>query len=52
MTAGIPDPDMLVRTGGFKRLSDFLIFQSSFTELFFLNKLWPDLNTYDLKRIL
>ena len=52
MTAGIPDPDMLVRTGGFKRLSDFLIFQSSFTELFFLKKLWPDLNTYDLKRIL
>ncbi len=52
MTANIPDPDILIRTGGFKRLSDFLIFQSSFTELFFLKKLWPELNANDLYRIL
>ncbi len=52
MTAGIPDPDILIRTGGFKRLSDFLIFQSSFTELFFLKKFWPEFNTNDLNRIL
>ena len=35
LTSGIPDPDILIRTGGFSRLSDFLIYQSSFTELFF-----------------
>ncbi len=51
LTADIPDPDLLIRTGGFKRLSDFLIYQSSFTELFFMNKLWPDLNKRDLLRI-
>ena len=51
MTSGIPDPDILVRTGGFSRLSDFLIYQSSFTELFFLKKLWPDLNKKDLSKI-
>ena len=51
LTSGIPDPDILVRTGGFNRLSDFLIYQSSFTELFFLKKLWPDLNKNDLSKI-
>ena len=51
MTSGIPDPDILVRTGGFNRLSDFLIYQSSFTELFFLKKLWPDLNKKDVSKI-
>ena len=51
MTSGVPDPDILIRTGGFKRLSDFLLFQSSFTELFFLNKLWPDLNNNDLDKV-
>ena len=52
MTAGIPDPDILIRTGGFKRLSDFLIYQITFTELFFTKKLWPDLSKYDLKKII
>ena len=51
LTSGIPDPDILVRTGGFNRLSDFLIYQSSFTELFFLKKLWPDLNQKDVSKI-
>ena len=51
LTAGIPDPDILIRTGGFKRLSDFLIYQSSFTELFFIKKLWPDLKKRDLSKI-
>ena len=51
LTSGIPDPDILVRTGGFSRLSDFLIYQSSFTELFFLKKLWPDLNKKDVSKI-
>tara|TARA_Y100001935_G_scaffold127309_1_gene105536 strand:- start:672 stop:1310 length:639 start_codon:yes stop_codon:yes gene_type:complete len=51
MTSGIPDPDILIRTGGFNRLSDFLIYQSSFAELFFSKKLWPDLNSSDLSKI-
>ena len=52
LTAGTPDPDILIRSGGYSRLSDFLIFQSSFTELFFLKKLWPELNKNDLRKIL
>jgi len=52
MTTGIPDPDILIRTGGFNRLSDFLIYQSSFTELFFLKKLWPDFDSNDLLKII
>ena len=40
----IPDPDILIRTGGFKRLSNFLLFQLSYTELFFTKTLWPDLS--------
>ena len=51
-TKNIPDPDLLIRTGGYKRLSDFLIYQSSFTEFFFINKLWPDLKKRDLSNIL
>ena len=50
-TKGVPDPDILIRTGGFKRLSDFLIYQSSFTELFFSKKLWPDFKPNDLSKI-
>ena len=52
LTSDIPDPDILVRTGGFNRLSDFLLYQSSFTELFFIKKLWPDLNKNDVSKIL
>ena len=52
LTKNIPDPDLLIRTGGFKRLSNFLLYQISFTELFFLNKLWPDFNYSDLNKIL
>ena len=51
LTKNIPDPDILVRTGGYKRLSDFMIYQSSFTELFFTKKLWPDLKKSDLSKI-
>ena len=50
-TKNIPDPDILIRTGGFNRLSDFMIYQSSFTELFFTKKLWPDLKNNDLSKI-
>ena len=51
-SAGIPDPDILIRTGGFKRISDFMLYQLSFTELFFKKKLWPDINKSDIKNII
>ena len=41
-TRGIPDPDLLIRTGNTKRLSNFLLWQMSYTEIFFEKKLWPD----------
>jgi undecaprenyl diphosphate synthase len=41
-TSGIPDPDMLIRTSGEYRLSNFLLWQSAYTELYFTNVLWPD----------
>ena len=47
-TKGLSDPDILIRTGGFQRLSNFLLWQSAYTELFFLKKLWPDFNSTDL----
>ena len=50
-TKNIPDPDILVRTGGEKRLSNFLLWQLSYTELFFIEKNWPDFNFLDLKKI-
>ena len=50
-TNNIPDPDILIRTGGEKRLSNFLLWQLSYAELFFINKNWPDFNFFDLKKI-
>ena len=41
-TNSIPDPDILIRTGGHQRLSNFMLWQMAYTELFFLKKLWPD----------
>jgi len=41
-TAGIPDPDLLIRTGGEKRISNFLLWQLAYTELVFTDKYWPD----------
>jgi len=51
-TLNIPDPDILIRTGGKKRLSNFLLWQMAYTELFFVEKLWPDFNSNDLMKIL
>ena len=48
----MPDPDILIRTGGYQRLSNFMLWQLSYTELFFLKKLWPDFNSKDLETIL
>ena len=51
-TAKQPDPDILIRTGGQKRLSNFMLWQLAYSELYFLNKLWPDFNANDLKKII
>jgi len=48
----MPNPDILIRTGGHYRLSNFMLWQLAYTELFFLEKLWPDFNSNDLKRII
>jgi undecaprenyl diphosphate synthase len=50
LTAGIPDPDLLIRTSGEMRLSNFLLWQSAYTELVFLDTLWPDFTKQDLER--
>jgi len=47
-TNGIPDPDLLIRTGGQKRLSNYMLWQMAYTELCFLDKLWPDFSSQDL----
>jgi len=51
-TANIPDPDILIRTGNTHRLSNFLLWQSAYTEIFFEKKLWPDFNEKDYTKIL
>jgi len=48
-TAGQPDPDLLIRTGGEMRLSGFLPWQSVYSELYFSEKMWPDFSENDLK---
>ena len=52
LNAGIPDPDMLIRTGGEKRLSNFLLWDLAYTELIFLPDLWPDFNKLLLDKCL
>ena len=51
-TKNMPDPDILIRTGGYQRLSNFLLWQLAYTELFFIQKLWPDFNSKDLFNII
>ena len=51
-TRNIPDPDILIRTGNRKRLSNFLLWQLAYSEIFFEKKLWPDFNEKDYKSIL
>ena len=52
LTSNIPDPDILIRTGNTQRLSNFLLWQLAYTEIFFEKKLWPDFNEKDFSKIL
>jgi len=51
-TSNLPDPDLLIRTGGKKRLSNFLLWQLAYSELYFVDKLWPDFNIADYHKII
>lgn len=51
-TGNQPDPDIIIRTGGVIRLSNFLLYKAAYSELYFLDKLWPDLTKKDLEKIL
>ena len=51
-TKNIPDPEILIRTGNTNRLSNFLLWQVAYTEIFFEKKLWPDFKNEDLNRII
>ena len=51
-TKNIPDPEILIRTGNTNRLSNFLLWQINYTEIFFVRKLWPDFNKKDFNKIL
>ena len=51
-TKGIPDPDLLLRTGNTNRLSNFLLWQIAYTEVYFIKKLWPDFSIKDYNKVL
>ncbi|MFO1188983.1 MAG: isoprenyl transferase [Alphaproteobacteria bacterium] len=51
-THGIPDPDVIIRTAGEQRLSNFLLWQSAYSEFIFVNKLWPDFDKEDLANVI
>jgi undecaprenyl diphosphate synthase len=51
-TQNIPDPDLLIRTGNTQRLSNFLLWQLAYSEIFFEKKLWPDFNETDFQKII
>ena len=52
LTKNIPDPDLLIRTGNTTRLSNFLLWQLAYSEIFFEKKLWPDFSQKDYLRII
>ena len=51
-TQNIPDPDLLIRTGNTSRLSNFLLWQLAYSEIFFVKKLWPEFNAKDYEKII
>ena len=52
LTNNIPDPDLLIRTGNTRRLSNFLLWQLAYSEIFFEEKLWPSFNEMDYNNII
>ena len=52
LLGNIKDPDLLIRTGGERRLSNFIMYNLTYTEIFFINTLWPDFNFEELKLII
>jgi undecaprenyl diphosphate synthase len=51
-SAGMPDPDIVIRTGGRRRISNFLLWQAAYSELFFLDSMWPDFKPETLDSVL
>ena len=51
-TKNIPDPEILIRTGNTNRISNFLIWQSIYTEIYFVKKMWPDFKKEDFFKII
>ena len=51
-TSQIKDPDMIIRSGGEKRISNFFLWQAAYSEIYFSDKLWPDFNEKDFKEAL
>ena len=51
-TRNIPDPEILIRTGNTNRISNFLIWQSIYSEIFFVKKMWPEFTKIDFKKII
>ena len=51
-TKNIPDPEILIRTGNTKRISNFLIWQSIYSEIFFIKKMWPEFTKKDFNEII
>ena len=52
LSTGSDFPDLIVRTGGYKRLSNFMLWQAAYSELIFLNTLWPEFSSKDVSNIL
>ena len=50
LTGGLPDPDLIIRTGGELRLSNFLLYQAAYSELYFSKRMWPEFSKRDLER--
>ena len=51
-TSDTPNPDLIIRTGGQKRISNFMLWQSAYSEMYFTSKLWPDFNKKDVIKAL
>jgi undecaprenyl diphosphate synthase len=49
ITAGIPDPDLIIRTSGEQRISNYLLWQSAYSELYFTDILWPDFRKHEFR---